>query len=57
MDGQEERIIQTLEQILRACVVNFKGSRDEQLPLIEFSYNNKYHLSIFMAPFEALYGR
>ena len=43
--------------MLRACVIDFKGSWDEHLPLIEFAYNNSYHASIQMAPFEALYGR
>ena len=56
-DGQAERAIQTLEDMLRACVIDFKGSWDEHLPLIEFAYNNSYHASIQMAPFEALYGR
>ena len=57
MDVQEERTIQTLEDILRACVIiDFKGSWDEHLPFVEFSYNNSYQLSIAMAPFEALYG-
>ncbi|KAJ0494986.1 putative nucleotidyltransferase, Ribonuclease H [Helianthus annuus] len=56
-DGQSERTIQTLEDMLRACVIDFGGSWDSHLPLIEFSYNNSYHSSINMAPFEALYGR
>ncbi|KAK1441233.1 hypothetical protein QVD17_07076 [Tagetes erecta] len=56
-DGQSERTIQTLEDMLRACVIDFSGSWDEFLPLVEFSYNNSYHTSIGMAPFEALYGR
>ena len=56
-DGQAERTIQTLEDMLRSCVIYFKGSRDDHLPLIEFSYNNNYHSSISMAPFEAHYGR
>ena len=43
--------------MLRACVLNFKGSWDDHLPLVEFSYNNSYQSSIGMAPFEALYGR
>ena len=43
--------------MLRACVINFKGNWDYHLPLIEFSYNNIYHSTISMAPFEALYGR
>ncbi|GKB06309.1 putative reverse transcriptase domain-containing protein [Tanacetum coccineum] len=55
--GQSERTIQTLEDMLRACVMDFGGSWDTHLPLIEFSYNNSYHTSIKCAPFEALYGR
>ncbi|GJV50582.1 putative reverse transcriptase domain-containing protein [Tanacetum coccineum] len=57
MDGQSERTIQTLEDMLRACVVDFGGSWNIHLPLAEFSYNNSYHSSIRCAPFEALYGR
>ncbi|KAJ0557459.1 putative nucleotidyltransferase, Ribonuclease H [Helianthus annuus] len=56
-DGQSERTIQTLEDMLRACVIDFGGNWDNHLPLIEFSYNNSYHSSIEAAPFEALYGR
>jgi Integrase zinc binding domain/Chromo (CHRromatin Organisation MOdifier) domain len=56
-DGQSERTIQTLEDMLRACVLDFKGNWDQYLPLAEFAYNNSYHSSIQMAPFEALYGR
>ena len=56
-DGQAERTIQTLEDMLRACVIDFKGNWDDHLPLIEFAYNNSYHSSIKMAPYEALYGR
>nr|GEY02520.1 putative reverse transcriptase domain-containing protein [Tanacetum cinerariifolium] len=56
-DGQSERTIQTLEDMLRACVMDFRGSWDTHLPLVEFSYNNSYHKSIKCAPFEALYGR
>ncbi|GJS60650.1 reverse transcriptase domain-containing protein [Tanacetum coccineum] len=56
-DGQSERTIQTLEDMLRACVIDFGGSWDVHLPLAEFSYNNSYHTSIRCAPFEALYGR
>ncbi|GJR11306.1 putative reverse transcriptase domain-containing protein [Tanacetum coccineum] len=55
-DGQSERTIQTLEDMLRACVMDFGGSRDTHLPLVEFSYNNSYHMSIKCAPFEALYA-
>nr|GEZ75714.1 putative reverse transcriptase domain-containing protein [Tanacetum cinerariifolium] len=56
-DGQIERTIQTLEDILRACVIDFGKSWDRHLPLVEFSYNNIYHTSIKAALFEALYGR
>ncbi|GJU76534.1 reverse transcriptase domain-containing protein [Tanacetum coccineum] len=56
-DGQSEHTIQTLEDMLRACVTDFGGSWDVHLPLAEFSYNNSYHSSIKCAPFEALYGR
>ncbi|KAI3702182.1 hypothetical protein L6452_27908 [Arctium lappa] len=56
-DGQSERTIQTLEDMLRSCVIDFGGSWDTHLPLVEFAYNNSYHSSIGMAPFEALYGR
>ncbi|KAD7477238.1 hypothetical protein E3N88_00374 [Mikania micrantha] len=56
-DGQSERTIQTLEDMLRACILDFGGSWDNHLPLVEFSYNNIYHSSIKAAPFEALYGR
>nr|GEY07904.1 hypothetical protein [Tanacetum cinerariifolium] len=56
-DGQSEHTIQTLEDMLRACVMDFGGSWDTHLPLVEFSYNNRYHKSIKCAPFEALYGR
>ena len=56
-DGQSERTIKTLEDMLRVCALDFKGSWDEHLPLIEFSYNDSYHASIDMPPYEALYGR
>ncbi|GJT00011.1 putative reverse transcriptase domain-containing protein [Tanacetum coccineum] len=56
-DGQSERTFQTLEDMLRACVIDFGGSWDVHPPLVEFSYNNSYHSSIRCAPFEALYGR
>ena len=56
-DGQAERTIPTLEDMLRACALDFKGSWDDHLQLIEFAYNNSFHSSIGMAPFEALYGR
>ncbi|GKC24315.1 putative reverse transcriptase domain-containing protein [Tanacetum coccineum] len=57
MDGQSDRTIQTLEDMLQACVIDFGKSWDRQLPLVEFSYNNSYHASIKASPFEALYGR
>ena len=56
-DGQSERTIQTLEDMLRAYVLDLGGNWEEHLPLIEFAYNNNFHSSIGMAPFEALYGR
>nr|GEW05895.1 putative reverse transcriptase domain-containing protein [Tanacetum cinerariifolium] len=55
-DGQSERTIQTLEDMLQACVMDFGKGWVIHLPLIEFSYNNSYHKSIKVAPFEALYG-
>ncbi|GJW78328.1 putative reverse transcriptase domain-containing protein [Tanacetum coccineum] len=57
IDGQSERTIQTLEDMLRACVIDFGKGWEKHLPLVEFSYNNSYHASIKIAPFEALYGR
>ncbi|GKD71727.1 putative reverse transcriptase domain-containing protein [Tanacetum coccineum] len=56
-NGQSKRTIQTLEDMLRAYVINFGSSWDQHLPLVEFSYNNSYHASIKAVPFEALYGR
>ncbi|GJW53222.1 putative reverse transcriptase domain-containing protein [Tanacetum coccineum] len=56
-DGQSERTIQTLEDMLRACVIDFGNGWVRHLPLVEFSYNNSYHASIKAAPFEALYGQ
>ena len=47
----------TLEDILRACVINLKVSWDDHLPLIEFAYNNSYHSSIQISPYVVLYGR
>nr|GFC35485.1 reverse transcriptase domain-containing protein [Tanacetum cinerariifolium] len=55
-DGQSERTIQTLEDMLRACAIKFGKGWVNHLPLVEFSYNNSYHASIKAAPFEALYG-
>ncbi|GJU45561.1 putative reverse transcriptase domain-containing protein [Tanacetum coccineum] len=56
-DGQSERTIKILEDMLRTCVIDFEKGWDRHLPLVEFSYNNSYHTSIKAAPFEALYGR
>ncbi|KAJ9535388.1 hypothetical protein OSB04_un001497 [Centaurea solstitialis] len=56
-DGQSERTIRTLEDMLRACVLDFGGSWESHLPLVEFSYNNSFHASIGMPPYEMLYGR
>jgi len=55
--GQTERTIQSLKDLLRDCVLEQGVSWIECLPLIEFTYNNSFHSSIGMAPFEALYGR
>nr|GEZ34745.1 reverse transcriptase domain-containing protein [Tanacetum cinerariifolium] len=54
-DGQSERTIQTLKDILPACVIDFGNGWNTHLPLVEFSYNNNYHTNIKAAPFEALY--
>ncbi|GKV49055.1 hypothetical protein SLEP1_g55827 [Rubroshorea leprosula] len=56
-DGQFERTIQVLEDMLRTCALDLPESWDDHLPLAEFAYNNSYHSSIKMAPYEALYGR
>lgn len=56
-DGQIERVNQTLEDLLRACVLDFGGSWEDHTSTVEFSYNNSFQSSIGMAPFEALYGR
>ncbi|GJW88775.1 reverse transcriptase domain-containing protein [Tanacetum coccineum] len=55
-DGQSERTIQTLKDMLCACVIDFGKGWVNHLPLVKFSYNNSYHASIKAAPFEALYG-
>ena len=54
---QSERTIQIIEDMLRVCVLDFKGNCDDQLPLIEFLYNNSYHANIGMPPYKALHGR
>jgi hypothetical protein len=56
-DGQSERTIQTLEDMVRLCVLDFKGNWIRYLPLVEFAYNNSFQTTIGMALFEALYGR
>jgi hypothetical protein len=56
-DGQIERVNQILEDMLKACVMEYLDSWDKNLPWAEFSYNNSYQESLKMAPFEALYGR
>ena len=56
IDGQSKRTIQTLEYMLKACVLDFKGSWASHLLLMEFAYNYSYHSSIRVAPYEALYG-
>ena len=56
-DGQSERTIQTLEDMLRACVLEFKENWVKHLSLVEFAYNNNYQASIGMAPYEVLYER
>ena len=55
--GQSERTIQVLEDMLRACVLDLKGSWEEHFSLVEFAYNNSYQASIHMVLYEALYGR
>jgi transposase InsO family protein len=56
IDGQTERVNQILEDMLRACALDYGSSWDDNLPYPEFSYSNSYQASIEMAPFEALYG-
>nr|GFC93539.1 putative reverse transcriptase domain-containing protein [Tanacetum cinerariifolium] len=56
-DVQSKRTIQTLEDMLRAWIIDFRNGWERHLPLIELSYNNSYHANIKAAPFEALYGR
>ena len=56
-DGQSKRTIQILEDMLQACVLDLKGSWEEHLPLVGFSYNNSYQASIHIGPYEALYWK
>ncbi|KAA3469597.1 Retrotransposable element Tf2 [Gossypium australe] len=55
-DGQSERVIQILEDMLRCCVLEFQGNWEKYLPLVEFAYNNSFQSRLKMAPYEALYG-
>jgi transposase InsO family protein len=57
IDGQTERVNQTLEDMLRACAIEYGKNWDTCLSLAKFAYNNSYQSSLKMAPFEALYGR
>ena len=57
MDGQSERVIQVLEDMLRSCVIDYEGSWDRHIPLVEFVYNNSLQSRIGMVAYEALYGR
>jgi transposase InsO family protein len=56
-NGQTERVNQVLEDMLRACALQYGRSWDKSLPYTEFSYNNSYQENLKMAPFEMLYGR
>jgi len=56
-NGLTERVNRILEDLLRACILDFGGSWEQHFPLVEFTYNNSYQASIGMAPYEALYGR
>ena len=56
-DGQSERVIQILKDMLRSCVIDYEGSWDRLIPLVEFVYNNSFQSSIGMAPYKVLYGR
>ena len=56
-DGQMERVNKALEDLLRLCILDFGGSWEDHLPLVEFAYNNSYQATIGMSPFKALYGR
>jgi transposase InsO family protein len=56
-DGQTERVNQILKDMLQACIMEYLGTLDKNLPCVEFSYNNSYQESLKMAPFEVLYRR
>ncbi|KAA3487512.1 reverse transcriptase [Gossypium australe] len=55
-DGQLEKIVQILEDMLQCCIIGFEGSWEKYFLLVEFTYNNSYHSSIKMALYEVLYG-
>ena len=57
IDGQVESTIQTLEDMLRTCIIDFKGNWHKYFPLVQFAYNSSFHSSISMALYEALYGK
>ena len=56
-DGQSERVIQVLKDMLRSCVIDYEGSWDRHIPLVEFVYNNSFQSSIGMVPYKVLYRR
>jgi len=56
-DGQTECLNRMLEDMLRLCVIDFKGNWNDHLPLVEFAYNNSFQAAIGMAPYKVLYGR
>ena len=56
-DGQAERMIKTLEDMLRLCIIYFKQNWEKHLPFVEFDYNNSFHSSVSTAPYDSLYGR
>ena len=56
IDAQSERVIQVLKDMLRGCMLDFPGSWDRYIPLMEFAYNKSYQSNISMTPYEALYG-
>ena len=52
-----ERTIQNLEDLLKACVLEFRAKWKDHLPLVEFTYNNSHQTTVGMAPFDPLYKR
>ena len=57
IDGQIERVNQVIEYMLRMYLMDQPSKWEDYLHLVEFSYNNGYHISLKMSPFEAMYGR